>query len=456
MIIKNGQIVGKMMIGGSPVTKMYGGSDLSFNNGIENYTPVPTNTHQYAIANDISTYTDTKYIDVYDRATMRWYKLNNLNEYEEYGIYGTSRQDTYYVGKLVAENDSEYEWNGTEWAYVGEATVVDSWYAPTDDEIMDAGYSNYLCESGFTKYRFTIAAPATSRLRISDQECYPMGRINLNGPWDVGVAYDAGQTVYFPRGGMYEILGCGFEFGYVTEIYSKEYAAKPRPVFAKAYDTLALAEADMANVGEGAVAVLPNDDVYEFTSDGFVAVSRYKMMGRLSGDTECLYEPSSADKVVTSGWTAYLDNTKLETVIIDDATKIDTSAFSACSSLASAVIGSGVTTIAYGSFARCGNLRSVKFSDGLRYIHEYAFYDCRKLTGITIPSSVSSIGQQAFYECWVCNANYILPTTPPTIGTMTFNNASWNCWYYVPAASLNRYKTATNWKDFSGKIVAIP
>lgn len=45
--------------------------------------------------------------------------LNNLNQYEEYGIYGDSLSGTYYTGKLVIVNDHEYEWNGTEWDDLG-------------------------------------------------------------------------------------------------------------------------------------------------------------------------------------------------------------------------------------------------------------------------------------------------------------------------------------------------
>jgi hypothetical protein len=49
--------------------------------------------------------------------------LNNLDNYEEYGMYGDSF-DTYYQGKLVIVNDHEYEWNGTEWVDLGEYVEV--------------------------------------------------------------------------------------------------------------------------------------------------------------------------------------------------------------------------------------------------------------------------------------------------------------------------------------------
>jgi hypothetical protein len=41
----------------------------------------------FAVVDDISAYTDTTYVDVYDKKTSSWYKLNDLKVYEKYGIY---------------------------------------------------------------------------------------------------------------------------------------------------------------------------------------------------------------------------------------------------------------------------------------------------------------------------------------------------------------------------------
>lgn len=44
----------------------------------------------YAVVEDISQYSETEFTDVYNLADEKWYKLNNLNQYEEYGVYGNS------------------------------------------------------------------------------------------------------------------------------------------------------------------------------------------------------------------------------------------------------------------------------------------------------------------------------------------------------------------------------
>lgn len=76
----------------------------------------------YSVVDDISQYSDTEFIDVYDKATEKWYKLNNLNEFEEYGIYGNGTGITYYEGKLTIDTNKEYIYSGSGWTYVGDVS----------------------------------------------------------------------------------------------------------------------------------------------------------------------------------------------------------------------------------------------------------------------------------------------------------------------------------------------
>ncbi len=80
----------------------------------------PSQEPCFAVVNNISSYQDREFVDVYDKTTQRWYKLNNLNQYEAYGIYGEGRNITYYVGKLTIDEGYEYEWDGTSWVNLGE------------------------------------------------------------------------------------------------------------------------------------------------------------------------------------------------------------------------------------------------------------------------------------------------------------------------------------------------
>ena len=86
------------------------------------YTESSGQTPCFAVVADISQYTDTEFIDVFNQADGKWYKLNNLNQYEEYGIYGSGRSITYYDGKLTIDGDYEYQYSGGSWVNVGEVS----------------------------------------------------------------------------------------------------------------------------------------------------------------------------------------------------------------------------------------------------------------------------------------------------------------------------------------------
>ena len=83
-----------------------------------------------------------------------------------------------------------------------------------------------------------------------------------------------------------------------------------------------------------------------------------------------------------------------------------------------------------------------------------AFYGCISLTSVTIPNSVTDIKYNAFTSCTALTSISILATTPPTLSSSVFDNTN-NCPIYVPAASLNAYKTATNWSAYADRIQAI-
>lgn len=68
----------------------------------------------FAVVEDISQYSDTEFEDVFNQADDKWYKLNNLNDYEEYGVYGSGR--TICTGETPSQQSYKY-WM---WRSVGE------------------------------------------------------------------------------------------------------------------------------------------------------------------------------------------------------------------------------------------------------------------------------------------------------------------------------------------------
>ena len=105
----------------------------------------------YAVVDDITQYSETEFEDVYDKATEKWYKLNNLSQYEEYGVYGSGRNITTYNGKLTIDDGYEYEWNNSSWVNLGEVSGSSKSSGFTSSDIGESGAT-----SGFSDGDYVI------------------------------------------------------------------------------------------------------------------------------------------------------------------------------------------------------------------------------------------------------------------------------------------------------------
>jgi hypothetical protein len=118
------------------------------------------------------------------------------------------------------------------------------------------------------------------------------------------------------------------------------------------------------------------------------------------------------------------------------------------------VIPSCVTTIGNWAFAGC-RLTSITIPNSVTSIGEHAFLGCTGLTSFNIPSSVTSIGYRAFIEQSDLRSITFWRGVPPSLGKYVFDTSS-IVHIYVPAASVDDYKTATNWSEYASIIEAIP
>ena len=134
---------------------------------------------------------------------------------------------------------------------------------------------------------------------------------------------------------------------------------------------------------------------------------------------------------------------------------IGASAFTDCTSLMFVDIPNTVTSLGAGAFANCLNFRYCSISSGLTTISEYCFANCDGLSDVELPSSITSIGNYAFQNCDGLYSLTCLATTPPSLGNSAFYNVNSNFKIYVPSGSVNTYKNASGWSNYSTKIYPI-
>ena len=163
------------------------------------------------------------------------------------------------------------------------------------------------------------------------------------------------------------------------------------------------------------------------------------------------------NSVTSIGDSAFWNCENLTGITIPNSvTSIGGYAFQYCESLTSVTLPDYLTSIENGTFYFCLSLTGITIPSNVTSIGYNAFSVCKSLTGITIPNSVTSIGGYAFSDCDSLKTMTVEAVTPPTLGKGAFvNMGSGIQIIYVPAESLDAYKTADGWKDYADRIEAI-
>lgn len=106
------------------------------------------------------------------------------------------------------------------------------------------------------------------------------------------------------------------------------------------------------------------------------------------------------------------------------------------------------------AFGSCTDITSVTVEEGVDHISNFAFMGCSNLTTATLPSTITSFGNQVFGYSGLTSIT-IRATSPADISSENpFADASSLAHIYVPAASVDAYKTA--WSDYASIIEEIP
>ena len=146
---------------------------------------------------------------------------------------------------------------------------------------------------------------------------------------------------------------------------------------------------------------------------------------------------------------AFANCTKLTTVTIPDGVEKIGSSFWSCEGLTEISVPGSVKTLSGSTFYGCRNLKTVTLAEGLETIGRMTFSSCRAIETITIPSTVKAIELMAFYGCTGIKEITSLNTVPPTCATDGMFEDFLTATLHVPATSVDDYKAATSWKEFT-------
>ncbi len=144
----------------------------------------------------------------------------------------------------------------------------------------------------------------------------------------------------------------------------------------------------------------------------------------------------------------------LETITLSKTVEyIGVSAFRSCDALKRVSIPDGVKTIDWWAFSLCPAIKSVNISNSVTLIGHGAFYECSSLTNVSIGSGIKSINGLAFWGCKNLGLVYCAAVNVPTLDDAVFNSNASDRKIYVPVGSVDAYKAAKYWSNYSSAIL---
>ena len=141
----------------------------------------------------------------------------------------------------------------------------------------------------------------------------------------------------------------------------------------------------------------------------------------------------------------------------DNVTEIKKYAFHGCMSLEEVTLPRYVSSIEDATFYACTGLKRLVLPQYIKTIGYNAFSACIQLETVSIPSEIiQSINGRAFADDTSLKSITIHASTPPSLSYDSLENTNDQFIIYVPAESVELYKTKQYWKNYSSRIQALP
>ena len=475
--IKIGSLdISAFKVGGADC-KIYLGDTLLYP---QSTPPTPVSSCYEVISTPMTSYASTTYDSVYSWSDAKWYMKNNLNQYEEYGVYDIVEDissATTYDGKLAVVGTTEYQYSGGSWSVVG--TYEDASVTYTIDNTRPSPYVGQELATTFKIPYADVEALRRLELIITTEDggyllIYTDMYEYIGGQSYEGTVTNDGEYYYFalPSEAPQSIIIDDIEYQDSTPIHlivgskqaSFEYAEKVKPSSALTYSSVEEMDgASCPTVGVGQYCYT-NGQAYKYTANeewttvqnSDLFVKQFYDDGRV-GVLPCVYSDTLNVGVLgnKSGTLPYTDPT-IEVYVGDCVLHLGDDAFYGLKNMTSCRLPNNIDKIPIRCFYDCFSLTSITIPYSVTEISYDAFNSCSKLKNISIPSNVTSIGNRALRNCSGLTSITVEATTPPTLAKdMVFGNTN-DCPIYVPSQSVSAYKSATNWSTYASRIQAIP
>lgn len=348
----------------------------------------------YDVTNDIETYTKRTYTWVWDNSIEKWYVLNNLNEYEPYGVYADN-MNTWYESKLAFVNEHEWEYTDGAWKDLGN---------------MKKQNVEYIYKNDDNRGEISLGAPLKTDTRIHIKH-YPLiadgGGIVWSGHWRV---FFAGDYLLYDFEGQRKEKRMNINTLYEWEIgnyYIKDIGANTNNIIsANAFDHLSYDYPDILfgpyvakdycriyyiQIYEGDNLIRDLVPYYDGTAFG--------LWDKVENKAHMPRNGTVTGHIVEEFTKYYAEKEKPYVVEMS----IGDYAFSNCNNLQGIIIPDDATSIGNNAFQNCSAMSTVKISNSVKNIGSSAFNGCSAIHEIFIPKSVKTINDNVFKGCTSLN-----------------------------------------------------
>ena len=207
-------------------------------------------------------------------------------------------------------------------------------------------------------------------------------------------------------------------------------------------------------------------DAYDFEVDG--------IFYNINNDNASVSVTYKTTDFITYSGDVVIHDTVTHNGVGYPVTAIGNNAFFYCHAMTSVTIPNTVTSIGNYAFSGCAQLTEITLPETLISIGNCALENCHNLTDIVIPDAVTTLGQDPFFNCRKLE-RAVIGRSVSSVGSYLFSGCtkltSVTCWavtppaclaalfihydvyahatLHVPPESLDDYKSAMFWKEFS-------